>query len=196
MTEPTSPTSTDGHDRKHPSPASAVATWLSVGALLICALLVLPYRALASPVLIPIFALAIAAGIAGIVFGIRARRIATARATWAMICALAALLTAAILAVVFVVGMISATSMNKVELRGQGPEGMSASFSNDMEQRTEIWPSEGWAKFNTKGTWAELTIEAPEDADSKAVRCQIIWNGQVVVEEASERSVTCRYDAD
>ena len=113
-----------------------------------------------------------------------------------MICALVALLTAVVLAVIFIIGVIAATSINRVELHGQGPEGISATFANDMERESVEWPSEGWAKFNTEGSWAELTIEAPDDAASQTVSCQIIWNGDVVVEETSNSgSVTCRYDA-
>lgn len=115
-----------------------------------------------------------------------------------MICALVSLLIAVILAVIFIVGMIAATSNNKVELRGQGAEGMSVTFfASDMERESVTWPAEGWAKFNTKGSWTELTIEAPDDAASQTVSCQVIWNGDVVVEETSSSgSVTCRYDAD
>lgn len=174
----------------------AVAVWLSSAALLLFLLLALPYLALRSPVALLFLALAMGTGIAGIVLGVRARRSA-ARGGWALICALVALLITAVMTVVFIVGMTSATSINKVELRGQGAEGTSATFSNDMEERTEKWPSEGWAGFNTKSSWAELTLEAPEDADSETVSCQIVWNGEVVVDETSNSgTVTCRYDAD
>lgn len=163
---------------------------------MLCVLLALPYLALRSPLALLFFVLAVGTGIAGIVLGIRARRSAPARGGWALICAVVALLITCVLAVVFIVGMISATSINKVELRGQGPEGSTVTFSNDMEERTETWPSEGWARFNTKGSWAELTLEAPEDADSETVSCQIVWNGEVVVDETSDSgTVTCRYDA-
>lgn len=173
-----------------------VTVWLSAAALLLCVLLALPYLALRSPIALLFFALAVGTGIAGIVLGVRAHRSTTARGGWALICALSALLITAVMTVVFIVGMIAATSINKVELHGQGPQGVSATFSHDLEERTEKWPSEGWAKFNTKGSWAELTLETPSDAVSETVSCQIIWNGEVVVDETSENgSVTCRYDA-
>lgn len=172
-----------------------VAIWLSAAALVLCALLVVPYRALASLAIVSVFVLAAAAGITGIVLGLRARRPGSARGGWALVCALVSLLIGVVLAIIFVVGMISATSLNKVELRGQGPEGMSATMDHDTTPRTETWPAEGWAKFNTKGSWAELTLEAPEDAVSQSVSCQIIWNGEVVIDETSIGTVTCRYDA-
>lgn len=173
-----------------------VAVWLSSVAVMLSLLLVVPYMAQRSPVTLLILTLAAAAGVAGIILGLRARRSTPARGGRALICALAALLTTVVLTVIFVVGMISATSINKVELRGQGPEGMSATFANDMETRTEQWPAEGWARFNTNGSWAALTLEASDDAPSETVSCQIIWNGEVVVDETSEHgSVTCRYDA-
>ena len=188
------PSEPEASSRRRRTPA--VAIWLSSAALLLCILLALPYLALRSPVALLFFALAVVAGIAGIVLGVRARRSAPARGGWALICALASLLITAVMTVVFIVGMISATSINRVELRGQGPEGVSATSSNDMGERTETWPSEGWAKFNTKGSWAELTLEVPEDAASKTVSCQVIWNGEVVVDETSDSGeVTCRYDA-
>lgn len=178
-----------------PRRTPTIAIWLSAAALVLCVLLALPYLAVRSPVALLFFVLAVGTGIAGIVLGLRGRRSAPARGGWALICAVVALLITCVMAVVFIVGMISTTSVNEVELRGQGPEGSTATFSNDMEERTETWPSEGWAQFNTKGSWAELTLEAPADADSETVSCQIVWNGEVVVEESSDSgSVTCRYD--
>lgn len=189
------PSTQDASTRPPRTPT--VAVWLSAAALLLCILLALPYLALRSPVALLVFVLAVGTGIVGIVLGVRARRSASARGGWALICALVALLITAVMTVVFIVGMISATSINKVELRGQGPQGVSATFSNDMGERTEKWPSEGWAKFNTEGSWAELTMELPDDADPATLSCQIIWNGEIVVDETSDSgAVTCRYDAD
>lgn len=190
------PASSTQQASARPPRTPTLAVWLSGAALVLCVLLALPYLAVRSPIALLFFVLAAGAGIAGVVLGIRARRSASARGGWAMICAVLALLISCVMAVVFIVGMISTTSINDVELRGQGPEGTSATFSNDMEERTEKWPSEGWARFNTKGSWAELTLEVPEDADSETVSCQIIWNGEVVVDETSDSgTVTCRYDA-
>ena len=135
---------------------------------MLCILLVVPYMAQRSPVFLLVLALAALAGIAGIILGIRARRSA-ARGGWALICSVVALLIAGVMAIVFIVGMMSATSINKVELRGQGPEGMTASMSHDAGDRTETWPAEGWATFNTEESWAELTLEAPEDVESETV---------------------------
>jgi len=188
------PTAPDKNVR--PARMPLVAIWLSIVALVLCALLVVPYMALQSPVVPLFFALMAGTGIAGIVLGVRARRAVSARGGWAMICALTSLLIAVVMTIIFIVGMIAVTSINRVELRGQGPEGMSASMSHDAGDRTETWPAEGWARFNTKQSWAELILEAPEDAESDTVSCQIIWNGEVVVDETSDSgSVTCRYDA-
>ena len=69
-------------------------------------------------------------------------------------------------------------------------------FSNELETRTLTWPSEGRAEFRTEGTWAEITVTAPADAPDRTVGCQIVWDGQVVVDETSASgTVTCRYDA-
>ncbi|MGO2746702.1 hypothetical protein [Microbacterium sp.] len=172
-----------------------VAIWLSAVSLVLCILLAVPYRALPFPSILVIVALA-AVGITGLVLGIRARRSPSARGGWALICALTSLIIAVILTVVFIVGMISARSLNRVELHGQGPAGMSATFVNDTENRTVKWPAEGRANYNTKGSWVELTIEVPEDAASQTVSCQITWNDEVVVDETSDNgTVTCRYDA-
>ncbi|MGO2683475.1 MAG: hypothetical protein ACTIAA_04570 [Microbacterium sp.] len=195
MSEPMSrkPTAPDESARRSRMPT--VAIWFSIIALVLCILLALPYLALRSPVALLFFPLAVGTGIAGIILGVRARRSA-ARGGWALICSVVALLISSVMTIVFIVGMISATSINKVELRGQGPEGMSASMSHDAGDRTETWPAEGWAEFNTKESWAELTLEAPDDAQSETVNCQIIWNGEVVVDETSDNgTVTCRYDA-
>lgn len=172
-----------------------IAVWLSTIALALGLFLVVPYSAHRSPVLLLIVGLAIASGIAGIVFGLRARRSTSTRGGAALVCALVGVLITVVMAIIFVVGIVSASSINKVELRGQGASGISATFANDMEQRTVEWPAEGWAVFNTHDSWAELTVEAPQDAASKTVSCQIIWNGELVVDETSDRAVTCRYDA-
>ena len=117
-----------------------MAIGLSVVALVLSVLLVVPYMAQRSPVFLLVLALVALVGVAGIILGIRARRSA-ARGGRALICSVAALLIAGVMAVIFIVGMISVTSINKVELRGQGPEGMTASMSHDAGDRTETWPA-------------------------------------------------------
>lgn len=192
--EQTIATPTVQDEAPRPPRTPAVAIGLSVIALVLCVLLVLPYLAHRHRSLLLLLALAALAGVAGIALGLRARRSA-ARGGWSMICALAALSITGVMAAVFITGMISATAINSVELRGQGPQGVSATISNDMEESTVTWTSEGWAKFNTKGSWAQLELEVPEDSASKTVSCQIIWNDKIVVEETSDSgSVTCRYD--
>lgn len=170
------------------------AIWVAVVAIVLAVGLVVPYLALASRAPLLVLLLATAAAIAGIVLAVRARRAGTSGAA-ALICAAAAFVTAAIMAVVFIVGLVSATSMNIVELRGHGPAGSSASTDSDVGPRTETWPADGRATISTKGSWAELTLVAPADATSQTVSCQIIWNGEIVVEESSNTgTVTCRYD--
>src|SRR5690606_27116540 len=136
-----------------------VAVWISSVAVLLSVLLVVPYMAQRFAVFLLLLALGAAAGHAGIIRGLRGRRPGPPHRGWALVCSFTALLITGVMTVAFIIGMISTTSINRVELRGQGESGSVASFSNDMEQRTEEWPMEGWAKFNTKGSWAELTLE-------------------------------------
>jgi len=176
------------------SRAPVAAIWIAAVAIILAVGLVVPYLALASRAPLLVLLLAAAAAIAGIMLAVRARRTGSSGAA-ALICAAAALLTAVTMAVVFVIGMVSATSMNIVELQGHGPAGSSASTDSDLGPRTETWPADGRATISTKGSWAELTLVAPADATSQTVSCQIIWNGEIVVTESSDSgTVTCRYD--
>lgn len=176
-----------------------VAIWLSAVALVLCGALVVPYTALGNVALVPVFLLVAAAGVVGLVLGIRERRGAASSrngARWALICSLVALVIDVVLLAVFIVGIVSASSINRVELDGQGPTNMSATISSDQGTSTYTWPSNSWARLSTKGSWAEVTLVAPANSPTKDVSCQIRWNGAVVVEKTSgSGTVTCRYDA-
>ena len=176
-----------------------VAIWLSAIALVLCCALGVPYLALRDLALVPVFVLAAAAAVMGLVLGIRERRgVASSRigTRWALICSLVALVIDVVLLVVFIVGIVSASSINRVELDGQGPTNMSATISSDQGTNTYTWPSNSWARLSTKGSWAELTLVAPTGSTTKELSCQIRWNDEVVVEKTSDSgTVTCRYDA-
>lgn len=172
-----------------------VAVWLSALALVLAAALVVPFLAPRNPLAIPVFVLALAAAFTGLVLGVRARRGAQGRAAvWGVASSVLALVIDAVLIVVFVTVIIG-TPPTPVELRGSGPNNIEVTFSHELETRTLTWPPEGRAKFNTDGTWAEITVTAPADAADKTVSCQIEWDGEVVVDETSDSgTVRCRYD--
>lgn len=103
-------------------------------------------------------------------------------------------LVAAVVVLVLVLVLVRMSPLADVELRGQGPNDITVTYSSQIEQVTLQWPSEGRAEFNTEGDWAEIVITAPADSADQTVSCQIVWNGEVVVDETSDDgSVTCRY---
>ena len=175
---------------------SVAALIIGIAAAIVAALLVVPYLARPGLVILPVIALALA--VVGIVLAVRARRQGgqRARGRAALASALAALVVDVGLIVVFAVA-IAGFGVASVELRGAGPQDNTVTFSNATEQRTLQWGPEGRAQFNTSGSWAEITVTAPADASDQNVSCQIVWNGEVVVDESSgSGTVTCRYDED
>ena len=173
---------------------TVAALIVGIAAAIVAGLLVVPYLARPGLVVLPAIALMLAA--AGIVLAVRARRQPgqKARGRAALVSTLAALIVDAVLIVVFAV-TIAGLGVASVELRGTGPEDNTVTFANATEQRTLQWGPEGRARFNTSGSWAEITITAPADAADQSVSCQILWNEKVVVEESSGTgTVTCRYD--
>ncbi|MFT4259625.1 hypothetical protein [Microbacterium sp.] len=164
--------------------------WLSIIALVVAVSLVVPYRATTgAAMLAPVVGALIA--VAGIVLAVRQRR----RPGAALAFALVAVLLDVVLSIVFIAGMISATSINRVELLGQGPQGITATIHGESGTDTFVWDSTGRATLTTKEDWAEITVTAPEDADGMTVSCQIVWNGDVVVDETSDNgTVRCRFD--
>lgn len=179
-----------------PSRLAIPAISVSVVALVVTALLIVPFLAPRNPIFVPVFLLAFAAAAVALVLGLRARRGSgpDRSGLWALAAAGVALIVDAVLAVFFVTVLVFHPP-TAVELRGTGPNNIEVTFSNDLETRTLTWPSEGRAEFNTEGDWAEISVTAPADAPDKTVSCQIVWGGQLVVEETSDAgTVTCRYD--
>lgn len=171
---------------------ATAAIWLSAVALVLCAALVIPYRARADIFFTILLVLVAVVGVAGLVLAIRGHR---PRA--ALVSALIALTTGALLLAYFLVSLAALLAgPDRVELSGHGPTNMSATISSAEGTTTHTWPSDSSGSMNTDGTWAELTLVAPEDSATQAVSCQIRWNDEVVVEETGSGTVTCRYDAE
>lgn len=185
-TSPGGPAAAPGPRRR----TATAAIWVSCAALVLCAALVVPYGARGDAliaILLPVAAL----GVVGLVLGIRDRR---PRASLAS--ALVALVIGLALLVYFVLSIVALlTGPARVELSGQGPTNMSATISSAEGTTTYTWPSSSWARLNTDGTWAEVSLVAPDGEAVQDVRCQIRWNDEVVVEATGSGSVTCRYDA-
>ena len=177
---------------------AAIAT--GAVSLIVLVALAVPYYALQNPWLIPVFVLGAAAAIGGIAVSIRARRAPSAArrsAGLGVAGAVAALILALILLVVFLLGLWS-PPLNRVFLEGTGPQsGVIATFRSDTETRTLPWPAVGNAQYTTSESSAWITITAPTDSDDQTVGCKIYWNDELVVEETSDSgTVSCEYDAD
>lgn len=168
---------------------------VGIAAAVVAGLLIVPYLARPGLVVLPVIALALA--VVGVVLAVRARRQTGqgARGRTALASSLVALVVDVVLIVVFV-GTIAGLGLASVELRATGPDDNTVTFSSATEERTLQWGPEGRAQFNTSGTWAEITVTAPVDSADQNVSCEIVWNGEVVVDESSgSGTVTCRYDA-
>ncbi|MEZ7756492.1 hypothetical protein O5Y58_13340 [Microbacterium paraoxydans] len=177
---------------------AAIATG-AVSLILLVALAV-PYYALQNPWLIPVFVLGAAAAIGSIALGLRARQAPSAErrsAGLGVAGAVAALILALVLLVLFLLGLWS-PPQNEVFLEGTGPQsGVTATSSSDTETRTLPWPAVGNAQHTTSDSSAWITITAPTDSDDQTVGCKIYWNDELVVEETSDSgTVSCEYDAD
>ncbi|MCT2222734.1 hypothetical protein [Microbacterium paraoxydans] len=204
MTDQQTPSSDSGSGPAHDGGARralstpAIATG-AVSLILLVALAV-PYYALQNPWLIPVFVLGAAAAIGGIALGLRARRVPSAErrsAGLGVAGAVAALILALVLLVLFLLGLWS-PPQNKVFLEGTGPQsGVTATFSSDTETRTLPWPAVGNAQYTTSKSSTWITITAPSDSDDQTVGCRIYWNDELVVEKTSDSgTVSCEYDAD
>ncbi|WP_010206041.1 hypothetical protein [Salinibacterium sp. PAMC 21357] len=177
----------------------AAAMWVSIVSLALCGFLTLVYRGVSTFNPVPIFVLGIAAGIVGIVLAVVSRRSVDGRrrrfAVGAFLSSGVALVVNGVLIGIVVVGVIAVSSLNSVELRGQGPEGLTATFEDGVGANTNVeWEADGRARFDTKKSFTEITLNAPVGSEKKTVSCQIVWNDELVVEETSDTgTVTCRY---
>ena len=171
-------------------PSAALSTWVSIASLVVSALLlaISPNGGFALAVL-----LGAAAGLLGLVLAIRARK-TNRPASWALACSLVGLVVSFTLLVVIAVG-VARPQLTQVELRAQGGPSFAVTFADDVESYTETWATSGWKRFTTTTSTAEITVTAPADDTSSPISCQILWNGEIVVSESSDRgTVTCRYD--
>lgn len=175
---------------------AVIALWVGVIALALNLFLVVPFLARGVLVLLPVAAVVLSVG--AIVLAVRSRSSAAGRRTagLAVASALVAAVAAAALLAVFLF-TVTPARVNQAEVRGQGPDGMTATFSSEGQSREETWNGSGTGRVATAGSWAQLTLTAPADAFDQNVSCQIVWNGEVVVDESSDSgTVTCRYDED
>ena len=170
---------------------ATIACWLSAVALL----LGVAMSFITVGLLFPIAVAAVIIAIIALGMGLWGRRTSRgSRAVASLITSAIALLLALSLVGVFVVAMFTRPNLSDVEIRWDGSPGMTVEYSDDMREYTEEWPDAGFKTFRTERSSVELTVTAPEDADTSAVSCTILWNGTVVVQKASTGSVTCRYD--
>lgn len=175
---------------------AVVALWVGVIALALNLFLVVPFLARGVLVLLPVVAVVLSVG--AIVLAVRSRSSAAGRRTagLAVASALVAAVAAAALLAVFLF-TVTGSRVDQAEVRGQGPDGMTATFSSEGQSREETWNGSGTGRVATAGSWAELILRAPADSSDQNVSCQIVWNGEVVIDESSDSgTVTCRYDED
>ncbi|TPW77386.1 hypothetical protein [Schumannella soli] len=185
----------DGLPPARRTPAAAiVGRVLAIVALVATAALAVPYYATQSLAIVPVFLLALAGAIVGLVLSVRAsggtgRRLAA----WSLVAALVALVIDIALLVVFLVG-IAVPDLARVEMKAQGPLNMSVTYTTSESSDTVTSPADGEASARTAGSSAEVEIAAPAGSETEKVSCQIFWNGEKVVDETGTGSVTCRYD--
>ena len=172
---------------------AVVALWVGALSFAIGLFLIVPFLARGALVALPVAAV-VSSGL-GILLALRAAGGASSRsaARALVLTVVGAIITVALLvAFLFSLG---GSGVAQAEVRGQGPDGMTAAFSSEGQSREETWNGSGTGRVATAGSWVELTLVAPEDASDQNVSCQIVWNGEVVVDESSGSGmVTCRYD--
>jgi hypothetical protein len=178
---------------------STAALWVSIVALVTSAVLAVIFQPVLRSWLVVLLLLAVAAGVVGLVMGVRSRRGGrTGAGTWALTSALAAILVdiALILSVAVGVSTAFGADTNTVIVRGQGPAGITAEYWGELVPRTqEVWPASGSAQLDTESSWVKITVTAPTGSAQSSVSCQIVWGGEVVDESSARGTVTCRYDA-
>lgn len=172
-----------------------IGIWTGAVALLLSAALIVLFLPIAA--LLPIAAAAACLAIAALLLGVRGMRSAVPRAgTSAVVVAAVALVVDLVLIVVMAVGVLGGNGLNQVEVRATGGPTFTVSFADDTQSYDEEWASSGWKQYTTTGDSAEIAVTAPDDDSDSTVSCQILWNGELVVELSGTGAVTCRYDAD
>lgn len=185
----TEPTSQGGAPRRGKS-----GIWLGALALVVSAVLI----ALVFPVaaVLPVALVGALLAVVAVVLGLRAPRSSgplVSRAS--VVTATLALVADVIVIVVMAIGVLGGSGLDQVEVRATGGPSFRVSFADDTRSYDEEWDSSGWKQYTTTGDSAEIVVTAPADAAEQEVTCQIVWNGEVVVEQTGTGSVTCRYDA-
>lgn len=182
-------TSASGSSRR-----ALIGIWTGALALLLAAALIVLFFPIAA--LLPLAAAAACLAIAALFLGIRGNRSGMPRTgTAAVIVAAIALVIDLVLVVVMAFGVLGGNGLNQVEVRATGGPTFMVSFADDTQSYDEEWASSGWKQYTTTGDSAEIAVTAPDDDSDSTVSCQILWNGELVVELSGTGAVTCRYDA-
>ena len=173
---------------------SSVAIGLAVASLVLTILLV-PFFPV--PALLPLIALIAVIGLVALILAIRARTAGAGGTAllWARILGVVGLVGDVILIGIIAFWALSGPSVTPVELRAQGGPTFTVTFADDFETYTETFQSDGFKRYTTEKSTAEITVTSPDDADDESVSCQILWDGKVVVDETGTGTVTCSYDA-
>ncbi|WP_312171691.1 hypothetical protein [Microbacterium sp.] len=186
---------------RRPAPATdpprraIVGIWIGAFALLFSAALIMLFLPIAA--LLPLAAGAAVLAVIALILGIRGRRSRESRAgTAAVVVATVALVVDLALIVVMAVGVLGGNGLTQVQVRATGGPTFTVLYADDTRSYDEEWSSSGWKQYTTTGDSAEITVKAPDDDTDSAVSCQILWNGELVVEQSGTGSVTCQYDAD
>lgn len=99
-----------------------------------------------------------------------------------------------LLLVMMAITVATRPSVVQVEVRWEGPSGMSVAFSDDLKSYDAEWPEGGFERYTTERDSAQITVTAPASEPEVTVSCGISWGGEIVVEESHAGTVTCRYD--
>lgn len=171
-----------------------IGVWIGAAALLLSAALIVLILPIAA--LLPVAAAAVLLAAVALLLGIRGTRSAVPRAgRAAIIVAAVALVIDLVLVVVMAVGVLGGNGLNQVEVRATGGPTFTVSFADDTQSYDEEWASSGWKQYTTTGDSAEIAVIAPDDDTDSTVSCQILWNGELVVDLSGTGAVSCRYDA-
>nr|WP_201469337.1 hypothetical protein [Microbacterium hydrocarbonoxydans] len=170
------------------------AVWIGAVALLLSAGLIAVLLPTVALLLLAVSAALLA--ITAVALGVRGRRSAAPLIeTAAIVVAAVALVVDLVLVAVIAVGVLGSTGLSQVEVRATGGPVFTVSYADDTQAYDEEWSDSGSKRYTTTGDSAEIVVTASDDDAVATVSCQILWNGESVVEQSGFGSVTCRYDA-
>ncbi|WP_372967421.1 hypothetical protein [Microbacterium sp.] len=192
---PNTATANPDASASRPSRRAIIGLWIGAAALLLSAGLIVHF--LPVPALLVAAAGAALLAVIAVVLGIRGQRSSVPRTgSAALLVAATALIVDLILIVVIAVGVLTGSSgLSQVEVRATGGPAFTVSYADDTQSYDEEWSDSGWKQYTTTGDTAEITVTASDDDAVATVSCEILWNGESVVEQSGVGSVTCRYDA-